>query len=329
MANEFGHISIGASLTQAEFELITLHQFDSQATGDIAYASSGTQLSRLGIGATDTILSVQGGVPTWRTPANILTDLTGQAGAAFSWNSQNLTSVGTIGCGAITTTAVLTLTAPDPAIKRTVNNSYMKITGGTLNDAAMIVLFGGDNANAGGLDIFTPIANGTPTTRLSFSGSVARSVCTFNLADVSFGTGYASWTEMAAPGAGAANTARIYAFEGAGDALTDLIAVFQDGSTDKFAEETTPDNSPLFTTPSGTPMHIRLRKDHPGLIRIVATFPDGEEFDLKHHEYHDAKKIAANQGCDNELPEDWFVETQEEREARLDKEVVDAVPLHI
>jgi len=68
----------------------------SQTTGDILYASSATQLSRLAIGATDTILSVQGGVPTWRTPANILTDLSGQAGAAFNWNSQSLTGINAI-----------------------------------------------------------------------------------------------------------------------------------------------------------------------------------------------------------------------------------------
>jgi len=38
----------------------------------------------------------------YRTGANLLADLSGDAGAAFSWNSQNLTSVGTIGCGDIT-----------------------------------------------------------------------------------------------------------------------------------------------------------------------------------------------------------------------------------
>jgi len=124
---------------------------------------------------------------------------------------------------------------------------------------------------------------------------------------------YIQVTEMAAPGAGAANTARIYALEGAGDALTDLIAVFQDGSTDKFAEETTPDNSPLFTMPSKTPMQIELRKDHPGLIRVVAIFPNGEEFDLKHHEFHDAEKIRANVNCEGSLPDGWEVTTLQER----------------
>lgn len=36
------------------------------------------------------------------TDAELLAALSGDAGAAFSWNSQNLTSVGTIGCGEIT-----------------------------------------------------------------------------------------------------------------------------------------------------------------------------------------------------------------------------------
>ncbi|MAH46924.1 hypothetical protein CMI37_13925 [Candidatus Pacearchaeota archaeon] len=96
MANELKHDDIGTSLTKAEWEGIGTHIFDSQATGDLAYASSDSQLRRLAIGATDTILSVQGGIPAWRTPANILTDLSGQAGAPFDWNSQNLTGVASL-----------------------------------------------------------------------------------------------------------------------------------------------------------------------------------------------------------------------------------------
>lgn len=65
MANEFVHPSVGAVLTLAEWESVTAHQFNSQATGDIVYASSATQLSRLGIGATNTVLIVTGGIPAW------------------------------------------------------------------------------------------------------------------------------------------------------------------------------------------------------------------------------------------------------------------------
>ena len=69
------------------------------ATGDVLYAASAGVGATLTIGATDTIMSVQGGIPTWRTPANILTDLTGQASATFDWNSQTLSGIGAIDAG--------------------------------------------------------------------------------------------------------------------------------------------------------------------------------------------------------------------------------------
>jgi len=65
MANEFIHIDPGAILTKAEYELITGHQFNSQATGDMLYASTSTQLSRLGIGSNTNVLEITGGVPAW------------------------------------------------------------------------------------------------------------------------------------------------------------------------------------------------------------------------------------------------------------------------
>jgi len=48
MANEFKHKDPGSELTQAEFIATDGHAFDSQAQGDILYASSTTVLSRLG-----------------------------------------------------------------------------------------------------------------------------------------------------------------------------------------------------------------------------------------------------------------------------------------
>jgi hypothetical protein len=65
MANEFQHKSIGAELTQSEFEAVGGHILDSQAIGDLIYATSAIQLSRLGIGATNTVLVTIGGVPSW------------------------------------------------------------------------------------------------------------------------------------------------------------------------------------------------------------------------------------------------------------------------
>ena len=64
MANELRHKTIGTALTQAEYEAIGGHELESQATGDIIYASSATQLSRLAIVASR-LLGVVGGIPSW------------------------------------------------------------------------------------------------------------------------------------------------------------------------------------------------------------------------------------------------------------------------
>jgi hypothetical protein len=79
MANEFKHKAAGATLTQGEWEATdgTGHTFDSQATGDMAYASSASVMSRLGIGTTHAVLTVVGGVPAWDlTPVLTTVDAT-------------------------------------------------------------------------------------------------------------------------------------------------------------------------------------------------------------------------------------------------------------
>ena len=65
MANELVHGTVGTVITQGEFEAVGLHVCNSQATGDLIYASSATQLSRLAIGAADTILTCNGTLPSW------------------------------------------------------------------------------------------------------------------------------------------------------------------------------------------------------------------------------------------------------------------------
>lgn len=65
MSGELKHKTVGTELTQAEWEAIGTHVFNNQATGDICYASSGTQLSRLGIGSTGNLLATKSGVPAW------------------------------------------------------------------------------------------------------------------------------------------------------------------------------------------------------------------------------------------------------------------------
>ena len=67
MANGFKHASQGSVLTQTEFEAEDIHVLDSQATGDIIYASSSTVLRRLAVGSAGAVLTVTGGVPAWDT----------------------------------------------------------------------------------------------------------------------------------------------------------------------------------------------------------------------------------------------------------------------
>jgi hypothetical protein len=72
MADELKHKDPGGELTQAEFIATDGHAFDSQATGDILYASSATVLSRLAKSATSTQYLANTGtsnVPQWNEVA--------------------------------------------------------------------------------------------------------------------------------------------------------------------------------------------------------------------------------------------------------------------
>ena len=75
MANELKHGSQGTELTQGEFEGVGLHVFNSQATGDIVYASSSSQLTRLGKATDGDVLTLASGIPSWATPT--VGDITG------------------------------------------------------------------------------------------------------------------------------------------------------------------------------------------------------------------------------------------------------------
>mgnify|MGYP001499536156 CR=1 FL=1 len=97
MADELRHIDVGTSLTEAEWEGIDSHQFQGQATGDILYASSASQLSRLGKGSDDEVLTLASGIPSWAAAsaaaAGSLTGTTLASGVVTS----SLTTIGTLG----------------------------------------------------------------------------------------------------------------------------------------------------------------------------------------------------------------------------------------
>jgi hypothetical protein len=71
MANEFKHKDPGSTLTSAEFIASdgTGHIVESQATGDILYASSATVLKALPKGSNGDVLSLAAGIPDWTTSA--------------------------------------------------------------------------------------------------------------------------------------------------------------------------------------------------------------------------------------------------------------------
>ena len=77
MANELRHKDVGTALSKSEWEGVTGHILNSQAAGDIIYASSTTQLSRLGIGAANQLLAVNsaGTAPEWTSSPPVVTAL--------------------------------------------------------------------------------------------------------------------------------------------------------------------------------------------------------------------------------------------------------------
>ena len=69
---------------------------DGVTRGSIIYGNATPKWDELDIGAVDTFLGSNGTDISYRTAAQVLASLSGEAGAAFDWNDQNLTSVGTI-----------------------------------------------------------------------------------------------------------------------------------------------------------------------------------------------------------------------------------------
>ena len=217
-------------------------------------------------------------------------------------------------------------------IKRDIDTNELNIFAGSSGAKAGALRFFsvGDGARQGEIWLSTPNnAETASVARLRIGGSCDN--CEVDWSSV-YHTGIAMgdsiymasnairFVEMIPPGADAANFARMYAFEGAGDNLTDMAVVFQDGTVDIFAQETTPLNAPIFRYPSGTVGQVVLKKPHAGIVSVVMVFPDGTEFVLKQIEYHDAKKITANKGVAGALPSDWIIRTAEQRKARANTE---------
>jgi hypothetical protein len=160
MANEFKHKDPGAELTSAEFIAACGdgHIFACQATGDIAYASSATVLSKLGKGAAGTILNMGGScIPAWTATPTIGSTSWCNAGHAHAASNSGGTVCANVLAGTTLKSCVVTSSLT---------------TVGALNSGSIACGFGAiDNGSStitttglisgGSLDIDDVLINGT------------------------------------------------------------------------------------------------------------------------------------------------------------------------
>ena len=166
MANELTHKDPGSELTQAEYITSdgTGHVFESQATGDILYASSSTVLSRLAKATDGNVLELASGLPAWTASPTI---------GSTSWANANHAHAASNSGGTIAITATTgTLAVGNGGTGATTLNNLITLTTHTTGNYAATVA----NATNGG----TTIAN---------SGSETAAITiTINLNDLTAAT---------------------------------------------------------------------------------------------------------------------------------------------
>ena len=110
MANEFKHKDPGSALTQAEFIASdgTGHIFESQAAGDVLYASSTTVLARLAKETDGNVLELASGLPAWTASPTIGSTSWANANHAHAASNSGgtLTTLGTVTTGVWQGTAI-------------------------------------------------------------------------------------------------------------------------------------------------------------------------------------------------------------------------------
>jgi hypothetical protein len=157
MANELKHKDPGSELTQAEFIATDGHAFDSQATGDILYASSSTVLSRLAKGSDGNVLELASGLPAWTASPTIGSTSWCNAGHAHAASNSGGTVCANVLAGTTLKSCVVTSSLT---------------TVGALNSGSIACGFGAiDNGSStitttglisgGSLDIDNVLINGT------------------------------------------------------------------------------------------------------------------------------------------------------------------------
>jgi hypothetical protein len=153
MANEFKHKDPGSELTQAEFIASdgTGHIFDSQATGDILYASSTTALTRLGVATNGNVLELSSGVPAWTASPTI---------GSTSWANANHAHAATNSGGTVSANDVSGTTLKSSVVTSSLE-SVGTLTALTVDDVAVNGKVITMTGSSGDTAVFTVGTNGT------------------------------------------------------------------------------------------------------------------------------------------------------------------------
>ena len=169
MANELTHKDPGAELTQAEYIASdgTGHVFDSQATGDILYASSATVLSRLAKATDGNILELASNLPAWTASPTIGSTNWGNANPAHAASNSGGTiaitlttgtlAVGNGGTGATTLNNLITLgthtTGNYAATVANATNGGTTVSNSGAESAAITVALNFDDLTAAAVNV--------------------------------------------------------------------------------------------------------------------------------------------------------------------------------
>lgn len=142
---------------------------DGVTRGSIIYGNATPKWDELVKGAADTFLGSDGTDVSYRTAAQVMASLSGEAAATFDFNSQDLTGVGAIGCGAIVGTGVAAFEGASVTVGKA------STTTGTIvlhdsNSANTITLTVPD-ISAGSLSFTLPPTDGANTNVLQTDGN--------------------------------------------------------------------------------------------------------------------------------------------------------------
>ena len=180
MSHEFRHKdAVSGRVRENEYEHLRQHILNDQATGDMVYASSATQLSGLPKGADNTILAMGASIPEWKTPAAVLADIS------------PLTTRGDIMFRNATISTRLAKGADNTILAMGANDPEWKPPAVILGDLT------GANLDVGAFDVrgLTLTADGLPSGRVVLTG--ANGVLSSD-SDITFATDTLTVTKIAA-----------------------------------------------------------------------------------------------------------------------------------